>query len=359
MPLTLPPLVFQPRLVPKIWGGRRLHTVLGKPLPSEGTFGESWEVYDFPPGVVSTAAAVDTTPDGWCSAVVAAPKSWAGTPLHRLLAEHAPSLLGGTTATATPAGDQFPLLVKFLDAREDLSVQVHPTAAYAAAHTNAHLKTECWVVLDHTPGAVLYIGLKPGVTRDAFARAIRDGTVLDLIHRIPARLGDCHFLPSGTVHALGAGILVAEIQTPSDTTFRVWDFGRLEHGKPRPLHVDEALACIDFDSAGPPPKPTSSLRSALPLVSCEHFQLTALPAVAHTVRPLSSGQLRVWVVAEGTVRLASGDERLTVRAGQTVLLPAVLHPGTLAQFPVNAMIYEAVAKPGSPPTQDAAARAHA
>ncbi|MFN4243122.1 MAG: type I phosphomannose isomerase catalytic subunit [Tepidisphaerales bacterium] len=340
---TLPPLVFQPRLVPKIWGGQRLATVLGKGLPPSTLVGESWEVYDFPPAAVSTPAdARDTTPDGWCSAVVAGPEAVAGRSLHDLLTASEEAVLGPSAPVATAAGPQFPLLVKFLDAREDLSVQVHPTADYAARHPGSHLKTECWVILDHTPNASLYIGLKPGVTRERFADAIRDGTVVDLIHRIPARVGDCHFLPSGTVHALGAGVLVAEVQTPSDTTFRVWDFGRLENGKPRPLHIEQALACIDFDAAGAPPRPTSTRRSNLPLADCPYFRLTSGKYTARTVQPLTSGMPRIWLVIEGSVKLQVGETTLSVRKGQTVLLPARLPPGTLARFPVNTQVLEAV-----------------
>lgn len=319
-----------------------METVLGKGLPSSEAYGESWEIYDFPPGVVTTAGRDAGTDGGWVSSVVAGKGEWAGKTLHQLVVEHGPTLLGEDAALDTPQGPQFPLLVKFLDAREDLSIQVHPTPAYAAKHPGAHLKTECWIVLDHTKGASIYKHLRPGVTREAFAAGLKDGSVAGLIQQIAVREGDCHFLPSGTVHALGAGILVAEVQTPSDTTFRVWDFGRLENGKPRKLHVEEALACIDFET--PPPAGgggvTSTRRPEVPLVDCEYFRTTTIRAAAHAVRPMVSGKMKVWVVAEGGVKLRWGSGQLGVRRGQTVLLPAVLPTGTLASFATNAVILE-------------------
>ena len=125
---------------------------------------------------------------------------------------------------------------------DNLSVQVHPDDAYVRRHPEARLKSEAWHILDAQPGSVIYAGLKPGVDRDSFAQAIEDGTVVDKLVAIPAVPGECHYLPSGTCHALGAGVLVAEVQTPSDTTFRVWDWGRTS----RELHIEQALECIDF-----------------------------------------------------------------------------------------------------------------
>ena len=148
----------------------------------------------------------------------------------------------------TPAGG-FPLLVKYLDAREHLSVQVHPSPDYAKSHEGAHLKTESWLILDADEGAMLYKGLKPGTSGADLQRAIESGTVPDLLIAEPAVVGQCHTLPSGTVHALGAGVLVAEVQTPSDTTFRVYDWAK-EYGRDgRELHIDQALECADLGPA--------------------------------------------------------------------------------------------------------------
>jgi mannose-6-phosphate isomerase len=324
---TLPPLVFSPRLVAKLWGGRKLAKVLGKSLPSEGNFGESWEIFDLPPGYVEGSGE-------WVTAVVAdGPVK--GKTLHELVTSHPASLMGEVKPLETSAGPQFPLLVKFLDADHDLSIQVHPTPEYAEKNKDAHLKTECWIVMAADKGAKLYKGLKPGVTRDGFEKAIKAGTVAELVETVPAGKGECHFLPSGIVHALGAGVLVAEVQTPSDTTYRVFDFNRSDPatGKPRKLHVEQALECIDF-SGTKPPLPTST-RTAGTLVDCEHFKTTTMKASAHQTRPLGRGQMRIWTVLEGAVKLRYSGASQLVKAGMSVLLPAAIPPNTVASFVEN------------------------
>ena len=165
-----------------------------------------------------------------------------------MIGEYGKELLGDVPLL--PQG-QFPLLTKFLDARDDLSVQVHPDEHYAASHPNAFLKNEAWYIMQADEGSRLLKGLKLGVTRDAFEASLRDGTVESLIHSIPAKAGQCFYLKSGTVNALGAGVAVAEVQTASDTTYRVFDFNRVDPstGKTRKLHVTEALECINFSSA--------------------------------------------------------------------------------------------------------------
>src|SRR5262245_57067900 len=225
--MPLYPLKFKPRFVEKMWGGRKLETVLGKSLPANQLIGESWELYDFPPGVVDSS-------DHWVSAEVAN-GSLAGQTLHTVINEFGPELHGDVPLLA-PWG-QFPILVKFLDARDDLSIQVHPDEEYARAHPGSHLKSEAWYILENDTGARLLRGLRPGLRRDAFEAALGSGTVESLINSIPAKPGQCFYLPSGTIHALGAGILVAEIQTPSDTTFRLFDFNRIDPntGEPRSL----------------------------------------------------------------------------------------------------------------------------
>lgn len=242
--VPLYPLKFRPRFVSRMWGGRRLQFALHKPLPPGEQVGESWELYDFPPGVIERS-------QDWTSAQVAN-GGLAGHTLHELVLAMPHRLLGNVQPVPTRAGPQFPLLVKFLDAQQDLSVQVHPDEAYAAAHPEAVIKNEAWYVMAAEPGARLLKGLKPGTTRQQFEAALADGSVERLIHSVPARVGDVHYLPSGTVHALGAGMLVAEVQTPSDTTFRVYDFKRIDPatGRERELHVQQALEVIDFGAGG-------------------------------------------------------------------------------------------------------------
>src|SRR5579862_8964142 len=181
--MSLYPLKFVPRLVEKMWGGRKIETVLGKKLPPGQRIGESWEIYDFPPGVVDSSA-------DWVSSSIAN-GPLAGRPLHWVVKEYRAELLGDVP-TSGPHG-QFPLLIKFLDAREDLSVQVHPDEEYAAKNPSAHLKTEAWYVLENDPGSRLFKGLKPGTTAAAFRGAVESGKVEQHLATISAKAGQCHY----------------------------------------------------------------------------------------------------------------------------------------------------------------------
>ena len=313
--MNLYPLTFRPRFVEKIWGGRKLQTVLGKSIPPSVPIGESWEIYDFPPGVVDSSK-------GWASSEVAA-GTLAGKSLHGLVGEFGADLYGSVPLSGTEG--QFPVLIKFLDAREDLSVQVHPDRAYSAANPGAHLKTEAWYVLQSDPGSRLLKGLKPGTTRSDFESAISRGDVEHIIETIPTREGECFYLPSGTVHALGSGLLVAEVQTPSDTTFRVFDFNRVDPttGKPRALHVEQALKCIDFSTTGDAEPPNSS---GARLVTSPYFHLERFhlhPGAEHT---LKGGQPSVLIITNGTIDFHSRASSEAVRAarGEVVLMPAAL-----------------------------------
>jgi mannose-6-phosphate isomerase len=322
--MSLYPLKFKPRLVEKIWGGRKLETVLGKPLPPGKTIGESWEIYDFPPGVV------DPTGE-WVSAQVAN-GPLAGQTLHQLLALYGADLHGDVPLLG---GEQFPLLIKYLDAREDLSLQVHPTREYADIHPGAHLKTEAWYVMEHDPGAKLYRGLAPGASEDNFRAAIQDGSVLQQVNAVSVKPGQCFFLPSGTVHALGAGILVAEVQTPSDTTFRIYDFDRLENGKPRKMHLEEAMQCIDFSDTSQPTQPRAHtagfFTTVTQLVSSDFFKVEKVRFVEGVEERVPYDQPVIWMMLEGRaeVRVADLTEPVPVSRGETILLPARMNNPTI------------------------------
>ena len=324
------PLKFEPILQPRIWGGDRLRRVLAKPVPSKGghtKWGESWELADLPPGSVK-ADSIGADSDGALSSIVANGQ-WAGKSLRDILARHGNDYLPGRSDT------HYPLLVKFLDAREDLSVQVHPTAEYTRAHPGTHLKTEAWYVINAHPSAKIYKGLLPGTTRAQFENAIRTGKVAELLQSYPARVGDCHFLPSGMVHALGAGVLVAEVQTPSDTTFRIFDWNRLgPDAKPRTVHIDEALEVVKFEaqaSATPPVTLRSRQHEDLlvrELVQCEYFNLTRIEFVEGSVLlppAVLDNQSQVWIVLAGQAVLDwAGQGGVALAPGDTVLLPAAL-----------------------------------
>lgn len=307
------PIILDPVFKPKIWGGRRLADALGKPLPPNEPIGESWELADLPNG--------DSTIRNGPAA---------GQALHALVEAWGADLLGG----CRPVEGRFPLLVKFLDANDDLSVQVHPTAAMAATEPDAHLKNEAWYVLAAEPDAAIYFGLTPGVTRSQFVAALDDGDVARLLRRVSARPGDCYYLPSGTVHALGAGVLVAEVQTPSDTTYRLFDWNRVDAstGKPRTLHIEPALRCIDFDRPAPSfaePRQTTQRgpMRITRLVTCEQFAMDEVVASAPVVLDPPTEAPRVRIVLAGEMRLrgpALSAESIA-RRGDVVLVPAAAH----------------------------------
>jgi mannose-6-phosphate isomerase len=320
--MSLYPLKFKPRFVEKIWGGRKLETVLRKKLPANQLIGESWELYDFPPGVIEGSS-------GWVSAAVAN-GPLAGKTLHELIAAHGKAIHGDVPLD--PHTGQFPILIKFLDAKEDLSVQVHPDEAYAASHSDAHLKSECWYIFQHEPNARILKGVQPGVTRQQFKKAIEDGSVESLINAIPVKEGQCYYLPSGTVHALGAGILVAEVQMPSDTTYRVFDFNRIDAttGKPRKLHVEQALECIDF--TGELEAKNKQTRSHVAgfhatvtkLVDCPYFKLEKVRMTEGVEEPIPYDEPVIWMMLQGKlqVKVEGVNETTVIEKGETVLLPA-------------------------------------
>ncbi|HEY5315600.1 MAG TPA: type I phosphomannose isomerase catalytic subunit, partial [Pirellulales bacterium] len=233
------PLRFEPFLRRLPWGGRRLESLLGKRLPPGDDYAESWEVADH--AVHHSRAAAGPL---------------AGSSLGELVRERGAELLGRHWPQA-----RFPLLLKFLDARHSLSVQVHPDDARAARLEPPECgKSEAWVVLAAEPGSLLYAGLKAGVDRPALEHALAAGRCVDCLHAWHPQAGDSLWLPAGSVHALGAGVAVAELQQPSDCTYRLYDWHRRDaQGRPRPLHLEQALETIDYELGplGPSvPQPT-------------------------------------------------------------------------------------------------------
>lgn len=305
--LPLYPLRFEPILKRLLWGGRRLGTVLGKPIGGGEDYAESWEISDHEHGV---------------SQVAEGPLE--GVTLRELMHDRAAELLGPGFA----GRQQFPLLIKFIDAHQVLSVQVHPDDALGQILANDNGKTETWVVLHADPGSFIYAGLKPGVDRDAFALALDSGAVEPLLHRFEAKAGDCVFIPAGTVHAIGAGIVLAEVQQMSDTTFRVYDWGRVgADGKPRALHLDEAMKSIDFE-AGPvapwvaTPEPvaggTRERLSRCAYFALERLTLTGAGSVGQADR------FTILIGLGGSAEIRNGGTSTRLEMGQTLLLPAAI-----------------------------------
>lgn len=320
------PLCFEPILKRRVWGGDRLAR-LGKRVTQGEQIGESWELADLDaPSERSdhTGNAVEETQTRIANGPLV------GRTLRDILRSDQSWLMGYSDADTA---NGFPLLIKFLDAHENLSVQVHPSSAYAAEHPEAHIKSEAWVVLDAEPGAVIYRGFRRDVHPDTVRSSVADGTIVDLLDAVPARAGDCHYLPSGTCHALGAGVVVAEVQTPSDTTFRLYDWGRTG----RTLHVDQALACMEFTAAAEQSSRQPVIEgdgiTTEPLVDTPDFQIERLRISDRPNLPITLSNLPlVWIVLDGVGRISAPDTpTVPFRQGDTLLLPASLE-GACAHF---------------------------
>jgi mannose-6-phosphate isomerase len=223
------PLVFEPIFMERVWGGRRLESLYRKRLPSAALIGESWEIVDRP----EAQSVVHEGP-------------FRGRTLHQLWRDHREPVFGNI-----PETPRFPILVKMLDAQENLSLQVHPPAS-VAGELGGESKSELWYIADAAPKARLYAGIRKGCTRASFTEALERGQIEQQIHSLEIAAGDTIFLQSGRLHALGAGALVVEIQENSDTTYRVYDWSRMKKGQARrQMHIAEAMKCIDFEDFEP------------------------------------------------------------------------------------------------------------
>lgn len=306
---TLYPLTFRPVLKDYIWGGRNLER-LGRELPP-GDVAESWEIAAHPNG----ASVVDNGP-------------YAGLTLAELHHKLGLDLIGRKSEWAQER-NKFPLLVKLLDANRRLSVQVHPDDEYALAHEGNELgKSEMWVVLHAQPDAQLILGVNKRTTPAAFRRAIDRGQLEPHLHKLPVKAGDHVCVPAGSLHAILGGLLIAEIQQNSDTTYRVYDWNRTgTDGRPRPLHVEKALEVINFEQVEPAlPEPTliadrAGLRRAR-LCRNRYFTTERVELEAGAVfSGLADGQsLEIWGLVEGQVTVGA----LPLTAVRFVLLPAAL-----------------------------------
>jgi mannose-6-phosphate isomerase len=325
------PCKFEPILMERVWGGRRLARY-GKQLPADKPIGESWEISDR---------------DNAQSVVVNG--SFRGRALRELVETLGQQLLGANLA-GRPGPKRFPLLIKLLDARERLSLQVHPPAR-AAAKLGGEPKTEMWHILEADPDAGLLAGLRRGVTGADFIRALqrppisaapghdepsRPRTIEDCVHRVPVVAGDAFFVPSGRVHAIDAGLVLAEIQQNSDTTYRVCDWGRVGlDGKPRPLHIQESLACIDFKDFEPQKlKPRATFHGVNGLwriVECEQFCVHRHDLRNACLEVCDGTTFHVIGCIEGNVGVLTADNsEEQLRPGEFALLPAAMGHYTLA-----------------------------
>ena len=285
------PITFQPIFMERIWGGRRLETEFGKKLPAKQRIGESWEIVDREEAqsVVSTGPLTGKT-------------------LHELWTQHRSEIFGNVSGTA-----RFPLLIKLLDAEEKLSLQVHPPND-VAERLGSEPKTEFWYVARADPGAELYVGLRNNISAADFRRALDAGEAANHLHKIRVKAGDGMFLPSGRFHAIGGGNLLVEIQQNSDTTYRVFDWNRLDDsGQPRQLHIEQAIASINFDDVRPElVRPDGEQLVRHQLFDVQKWQLSAPREIA------PPGEFAIVCCLTGRVR--SGD--ITIGPGEFMLVPA-------------------------------------
>ncbi|NJL04607.1 MAG: mannose-6-phosphate isomerase [Chloroflexaceae bacterium] len=312
------PLQIQHQLVPRIWGGQRLPELFGagdaavvNPSEPSQPIGEAWLVYE--QNVVLNGI-------------------WAGQSLASVTQQLGPQLIG--TRSFAHYGVDFPLLIKFLDVNQNISIQVHPDDAYAhtrEADSGFHGKTEAWYILDTRPGATIIHGLLEATTPRIFADALANDACETMLRFVGVRKDDTILVPAGTIHAINAGVLLYEVQQKSDLTYRVYDYGRQDTktGQPRELHIDKALDVIDFSRATfmpQDPYPIEPDGSRVRLTTCpfftlERWNLTAARGVAWEVNPAT---LEILTVIEGSVTLEWGGGSLPLAYGASVVLPAQL-----------------------------------
>ena len=280
----------------RIWGGQKLRE-LGKQIAEGEKIGESWELADLPEdkSVISNG-------------------ELAGQTLSSVIEKYPKEIRGDENFTGG-----FPLLIKFLDAQDILSVQVHPDEQACERMGKGEPKTECWYIIAAEAGAVIYKGLKKGVTKQQFAEATKEGNIAELLEEVAVEAGQCHFLPAGTAHSIGPGLLIAEIQTPSDTTYRVFDFNRVDDtGKARPLHIEEALESIHFERGGE----GFSVSTIGRLVDCEYFKVDKGHQAEGCELLLSAGEMKTMIFLTGCGIIESvGQEPVEFKGGDTLLVP--------------------------------------
>jgi mannose-6-phosphate isomerase len=301
------PLKFRPIPKERPWGGHKLRKVFKKKFSAVKKIGESWELAD-----LTKDKSVITNGE------------LAGKTIHWAIGKYSKEIMGDTGLV----NGAFPLLIKLLDAQDILSVQVHPDPETCKRmrrrkpkpKPQPKPKTECWYIISSKPGAVIYKGLKKGVTKKKFTKAIEKGSVEDMLVKIPVKAGECHFLPAGTVHAIGPGLLIAEIQMPSDTTYRVYDWGRVdEAGKSRELHIKEALESIHFDSSGDNLSVTKTGR----LVDCEYFKVYKGRHKKNCELPIMAGRMKTLIIISGSGTITEAGSKVKFKKGNTLLIPAI------------------------------------
>ena len=304
--MTFYPLQFKPILKERIWGGEKLKTILNKPIASTH-IGESWEL--------STVAG---------DVSIVAHGDWKGSALTDIINEFPEKILG--TAVYNRFGKQFPLLFKYLDARQDLSIQVHPNDALAKKRHNSFGKTEMWYVMQADDDARIIVGFKEKSNPEAYLENLKNKTLLSILDDIKVQAGDVFFLETGTVHAIGAGLMVAEIQQTSDITYRLYDFDRVDtNGNTRELHVDLALEAINYNTVETKKEYSKNSNESNPVVDCPYFTTNFIPLDGAISVSKSGESFTVYMCVEGAFEIEFDNSKLEYKKGDTVLIPAAMH----------------------------------
>ncbi|HLA55004.1 MAG TPA: type I phosphomannose isomerase catalytic subunit [Flavobacterium sp.] len=304
------PLQFQPILKERIWGGTKLKTKLHKPITSSIT-GESWELSTVENDVSVISNGI-----------------FSGMPLTELIAKHPDDILG--TEVHKRFGKQFPLLFKFLDAREDLSIQVHPNDELAKKRHNSFGKTEMWYVMQADPGSRIIVGFKEKSSPEQYLETLKDDSIVSILNTVKAKKGDVFFLETGTVHAIGAGILIAEIQQTSDITYRIYDFNRKDaSGNTRQLHVDEALEAINYDTTDAVRAYSKNVNESNTIADCEYFTTNFIPLESKTNITKNGHSFTVYMCVDGGFELWHDGNHYKYQKGDTVLIPAGMKAFTI------------------------------
>ena len=303
--MKLYPLQFDSILKERIWGGTKLKTVLNKPITSDIT-GESWEL---------------STVEGDVSVI--SNGEYKGKSLTELIDENPNELLG--TAVYKRFGKQFPLLFKYLDAREDLSIQVHPNDELAKKRHNSFGKTEMWYVMQADEGSRIIVGFKEDSSPKEYVSHLEDDTLVSILDGVKTKAGDVFFLETGTVHAIGAGILIAEIQQTSDITYRLYDFNRKDaQGNTRELHIDLALDAINYKKVDTYKSYSKELNQSNSVVDCPYFTTNFIPLDGNASLTKNGDSFTVLMCVDGTFELEYDNTTIQYKKGDTVLIPAAM-----------------------------------
>lgn len=306
MSLAVYPLIFEPILKDRIWGGTKLKTDLGKTdLPTETT-GESWELS-------AVEGDVSVVNNG----------VYKGKPLTDILAQYPEEVLG--TKVHKQFGTQFPLLFKFLDANKTLSIQVHPNDELAKKRHNSFGKTEMWYVMQADEGSRIIVGFKEKSSQEQYLEHLQNKNLIEILNEVEVKKGDVFFLETGTIHAIGAGIVLAEIQQTSDITYRIYDWDRVDaQGKTRELHVDEALDAMNYNITDAQKHYATLTNKSNAIVNCPYFTTNYLPLNGSVGVSKDGSSFTVYICTEGEFSVEIDGQQYSFKKGDTILIPAVL-----------------------------------